>query len=158
MAAGRPSDFTAEIAERVIAELEEGRSLRAICLADDMPTARTVHNWLNNHDEFFQQYKRAREIQADTIFDECLDIADSQEGDIITKDGEDIVNHDVIARAKLRIDTRKWMAGKLKPKSYGDKVAIGGDGDMDPIKVESASDIEIARQVAFLLAKGVNGE
>jgi hypothetical protein len=30
-------------------------------------------------------------------------------------------NHDHINRARLRIDTRKWVASKLAPKIYGDK-------------------------------------
>ncbi|HEY5808152.1 MAG TPA: hypothetical protein VIT67_09310, partial [Povalibacter sp.] len=32
------------------------------------------------------------------------------------------IDHDVIARSRLRVDARKWYAGKLHPKKYGDKV------------------------------------
>lgn len=155
---GRPSAYTDELAVRICEMLEEGRSLRSICLADNMPTARTVHNWLNANDTFFQQYQRAREIQADTLFDECLDIADENINDVVLRDGVETVNQDVIARAKLKIDTRKWMAGKLKPKAYSDKQVlehVGADGGA--IKTESATDVELARQVAFLLAKGIQG-
>jgi len=124
----RPSDFTQGKADVICMALSEGRSLRSICHGDEMPTARTVHNWLNVNEVFFQQYAKAREIQADTIFDECLDIADMQEDDVKVVDGVDQTNHDVIARAKLRIDTRKWMAGKLRPKVYGDKLDVNHAG------------------------------
>lgn len=150
---GRPSDFTQEKADDICMALSEGKSLRSICHGDDMPTARTVHNWLNANEAFFQQYAKAREIQAETIFDECLDIADQQENDVITVDGVDQTQHDVIARAKLRIDTRKWMAGKLRPKVYGEKVVqehTGANGG--PIETKDTSMTEIARRMAFILA------
>jgi hypothetical protein len=121
-AGGGPTKYTKALGNKICASLEIGKSLRKICTSDKMPTARTVHNWLRSRDEFFRQYTRAREIQADTIFDECLDIADENLNDTIMIDGREQTNHDVIARAKLKIDTRKWMAGKLRPKSYGDKV------------------------------------
>jgi hypothetical protein len=28
---------------------------------------------------------------------------------------------------RIRVDTRKWIASKLKPKKYGDKIELGGD-------------------------------
>jgi hypothetical protein len=70
---------------------------------------------------------RAREAQADAIFDECLDIADDGSNDFMGEDEK--YNGDAVARSKLRVDTRKWMAGKLAPKKYGDKTLIGSDPD-----------------------------
>jgi len=113
--------------ERICDLIAEGHSLHTICKMDGMPDRRTVTRWLDDMPEIRPQYTRARELQADKIFEECLAIADSQEGDVITVDGEEVTNHDVIARAKLRIDTRKWMAGKLRPKVYGDKLDLGGN-------------------------------
>jgi len=153
---GRPTLFTDDLAREICFLLSIGQSLRQICRADDMPEARTVHYWLNDKPDFFQQYTQAREIQADTLFDECLDIADQQEDDVKTIDGVDQTNHDVIGRARLRIDTRKWMAGKLKSK-YSDKVVnehVGKDGG--PIETKDMSDIEMARRVAFMLQKGLH--
>lgn len=36
---------------------------------------------------------------------------------------------------RIMVDTRKWLASKLKPKRYGDKLALGGDEDASPIQV-----------------------
>lgn len=56
------------------------------------------------------QYARAREIQADMLFDEILEIADNTTSDVtFAKDGTNTVNHENIQRARLRIDTRKWF-------------------------------------------------
>lgn len=95
-----------------------------------MPHRATVHNWLadDGYKDFLDRYLRARDVQAEAIFDECLDIADNATDDImflVSDDGNDAkagIKHSAIARAKLQIDTRMRMAGKLKPKKYGDKV------------------------------------
>lgn len=85
----------------------------------------TVFRWLANEDfaAFREQYTRARETQADTLFDEILSIADDSKNDTyIDEEGRTRTDQEVIARSRLRVDARKWMAGKLRPKVYGDKV------------------------------------
>lgn len=144
--AGRPSDFTQDIADAICEKLGDGISLRTICLAEDMPAKSTVFRWLSLNKAFSDQYARAREAQADAIFDESLDIADDGSNDYITKtngDGSTTVqpNTEHIQRSRLRIDTRKWMAGKLAPKKYGDKIALtGADGD-GPVRIEHSGQI-----------------
>jgi hypothetical protein len=123
----RQTTFTQEVADRICADLADAKSLRSICLADDMPSQVTVFKWLSQNEEFAKQYVRAREAQADAIFDECLDIADDGSNDFMGEDEK--YNGDAVARSKLRVDTRKWMAGKLAPKKYGDKTLIGSDPD-----------------------------
>jgi hypothetical protein len=50
---------------------------------------------------------------------------------------------------RLQIDTRKWIAAKLVPRLYGDRVAV--DADVSG-KIETSIDVlELARSVAFLL-------
>jgi hypothetical protein len=116
----------ATICERI----SNGESLRQICDGDDMPAASTVFVWLSNDSAFSEQYARAREAQADAIFDEILLIADDGRNDWVErKDQEDAnlgwrENGEAIRRSQLRIDARKWMAGKLRPKKYGDKLEL----------------------------------
>lgn len=118
----RASAFTDEMADRICDRLANGESINAMCKDADMPSQATVFNWLQQQPTFLEKYTRAREAQADKLFDEILEIADSQEGDVYIKDGVEFTNYDVIARAKLRVDARKWMAGKLRPKVYGEKI------------------------------------
>ncbi|TIS00776.1 MAG: terminase small subunit protein, partial [Mesorhizobium sp.] len=78
---------------------------------------------------FCNQYTRAREMQADTHVDEMQDIADDGSNDYITKTNADgstteQVNSEHIQRSRLRIDTRKWVAERMRPKKYGSKVAL----------------------------------
>lgn len=126
---GRPSEYSDEIAAKICDGLADARSLRSICLAEDMPSQSTVFRWLANPDyaQFREQYAHARDAQADAIFDEMLDIADDGANDYMGDDEK--YNGDAVARSKLRVETRKWMAGKLAPKKYGDKTLLGSDPD-----------------------------
>lgn len=101
----------AAIYGKVCTAIAGGQSLRKICEAKDMPSIDTVRVWLIEDAEFSAQYARAREEQADYYADEIVTIADTEEDP---------------NRARVRIDARKWTAGKLKPKVYGDKVDLSG--------------------------------
>ena len=136
---GRPTTFSDEIASEICARLAEGNSLRSICRADDMPGLSTVFQWLKAQAGFAEQYARAREAQADALFDEILEIADDATNDWMERNGDDGVayslNGEHVQRSRIRIDARKWMAGKLRPKVYGEKQAhdhTSSDGSMTP--------------------------
>lgn len=139
---GRPSSFTEDVGDVICERLACGESLRSICRDAGLPNIATVLRWLGNKDErydiFRDQYARAREVQADTIFDEILDIADETSRDtLVDKDGKETVDNEWIARSRLRIDARKWMAGKLRPKRYGDKQTVDlGNKDGAPLQLE----------------------
>jgi len=129
MPIGAPSyKWTEEIEAEIFDRIAKGQAVRNICKDDWLPTWPTVNKRLREDPAFLARYASAREDQADAIFEECLIIADSQEGDVVTVNGLKTTNHDFIARAKLRIDTRKWMAGKLRPKVYGDKLDVNHGG------------------------------
>jgi hypothetical protein len=74
----------------------------------------------------------ARELQADYLAEEMLEIADDGRNDWTKReDGIDAVNAEVVQRSRLRVDARKWLMAKLQPKKYGDRIAqevTGGDG------------------------------
>ncbi len=126
---GRPSLYTDKLVARICRRLAEGESLRGICADKAMPAISTVMGWLfdGNHNEFSEQYARAREAQAEIRADEIVDIADDASGDFTAdKDGKPVANSEHIQRSRLRVDARKWIAAKLLPKRYGDKLDLGG--------------------------------
>lgn len=137
MSGGRPSDYTAELAHAICAELASGKPLVKICRADEFPGLTTVYRWLSENAEFREMYARAREDQADTLADEIIEISDDGSNDTYqTEDGEQ-VNHDVIARSRLRVDSRKWVAAKLRPRKYGEKLDLEHSGpNGGPIRFE----------------------
>jgi hypothetical protein len=127
---GRPSAFTQEIADEICERLSKGESLRSICATsrdDFMPGRSTVNRWLAENEAFRDQYARAREAQADHFVDEIIEIAD-QPNVVRGADGE-VVESDP-QRDRLRIDARKWVASKLAPKKYGDKLDVNHGGEV----------------------------
>jgi len=123
---GRPSIYTEELANDICTRLGLGESLRKICLSEDMPSLSSVMSWLTTKPVFLEQYTRAREIQAETQFDELIDIVD-QHPDlsyVTGKNGEQIevkFDSSYVAWMKLRVDTRKWTAARMAPKKYGEQ-------------------------------------
>lgn len=143
----RPSEFSQEVADAICERLADGDSLRSICQLDDMPDKATVFRWLFKYPEFCDQYARAREEQAESLADEIVNIADDSTNDYIKKVGSDgstsdQLNSENIQRSRLRVEARKWVASKLKPKKYGDKVEqtlVGPGGG--PIKTDNRFEI-----------------
>ena len=64
---GRPSSYVKEVADDICQLIAQGESLRKICERPGMPTRQTIFNWLDENKEFFDQYARARENQADFL-------------------------------------------------------------------------------------------
>ena len=121
---GRPTDYTADLADKVCARLSDGESMRKISLDDAMPCSTTMFRWLRENKQFKQQYDVAKAECADMYAEQIIEIADDTDNDYseIDKDGNAKLNPENIQRSRLRVDARKWTASKLKPKTYGDKI------------------------------------
>jgi hypothetical protein len=130
---GRPTDYNEKVADLICERLADGESLRSICADEAMPSKAAVFRWLGKSADFRDQYARARDEQAETLADELVDIADEQCTMVRadkhgTKADDDEGNTEVVfdatavARNRLRIDARKWVASKLKPKKYGERM------------------------------------
>lgn len=111
MPAGRPTSYTQELGDQICEAISRKTALAKWCDADESrPAPRTVYRWLREHEEFCQNYARAKEDQADFLAEETLEISDD--------DGIDP------ADKRIRVDTRKWLASKFKPKKYGERQQI----------------------------------
>lgn len=132
MPSGRPTTFTEDLAAHICSEIAAGHSLRSICKRKDMPARSTVFEWVAANPTFQVQYSIAMENRAHAMAEEILEIADASGVDVsVSKDGQVTVSGEAINRARLRVDTRKWLMAKMNPKKYGDKVVqelTGKDG------------------------------
>jgi len=132
------STYTDDVALVICERIADGESLKAICEDDGMPARSTVFKWLAEQSTFSDMYARAREEQADAIFDEILDIADDARNDWMKRHSDEggtdyQLNGEHVQRTRLRIDARKWMAGKLRPRKYGDKLELEQSGSVTVI-------------------------
>lgn len=113
---GRPSLYSDELAKR-ICELVSTHTVgiaRLCKMYPDLPDKETIRLWRLYNKEFFALYARAKVVQGDLLAEDTLDISDDNTDN----------SKDAIARDRLRVDTRKWLASKLVPKLYGDRVTI----------------------------------
>jgi hypothetical protein len=128
MPAGQPTKYTIEKALKVC-ELtaSSSKSLATICKELDLKYG-SVRQWMKDNPEFSSMYAHAKEDQADYLAEEILSIADDGSNDYMTIEKGDqsynVENKEVTNRSRLRVDSRKWIASKLKPKRYADKIDI----------------------------------
>ena len=111
--------YREELAIQICEELSNGVSLARICARPEMPAQGTIYRMLAQEAFFREIYTRARESAAHTLFDQMIDIADDSSRDLL-EDGS--ANNAAIARARLQIDTRARVAGKLAPRVYGERI------------------------------------
>jgi len=141
---GAPTTYNNHIATVICIRIAEGESLNRILKEQGMPAQSSVYEWLLRHPEFAEKYTRAREEQADTLADEIIDIADESPETVEVRDKEgnvlDIkIDSGYVSYQKQRIEARKWTAMKLKPRKYGDRVALEGVEGGASIKTEDTN-------------------
>ncbi len=124
------SGFTQEIADLICERIADGASLRKICEEDDtLPSMRTIMRWLarDEHEEFRRQYARAQDERADLYFEETIELSANCSQD-----------HHAVAKARLQVDTRKWVCARMNPKKYSDRINI--DAKVQVVSHEQALD------------------
>lgn len=110
MAGGRPTDYTDDIAQEILALISEGYSLRKACLHVGKPL-KTVWAWMQKDEEFRNHYTRAKEESGDADQDKLDEIA------------EKVLTGEIDPQAaRVAADIIKWSASKKKPKKYGDRI------------------------------------
>ncbi len=102
-----------EIQERVVAEIQTGRSLRQVCGDEGMPDFRTVQRWIVSDGHFAVKYARARVAQADTLFDRMEEVEEAVSNGTMDSHA-----------ARVVLDSMRWRASKLAPKVYGDRLDV----------------------------------
>jgi len=116
-----PVRYTEELASEVIDRMMSGESLRQICRDPHMPDEKAVRKWAADPElNFGPHYARAREEQADFYAAEIIEIADSVRSGASSEE---------VNAARLAVDSRKWIASKLLPRRYGDRMTVEGNPD-----------------------------
>ncbi len=127
-------EYDPAIGEAICEQIALGQALTRICQQKDMPSMPTVYKWLGSVASFATDYARAREDQAEDGYSRLLEI----EQRVIDGDLEPNA-------ARVAIDAIKWRLGKLKPKTYGDRLTLAGDD-------EAPLHLSVSRAVATLSA------
>lgn len=131
----------------VIQSIERGQSLRDA--VKGLMSKGTFYQIVDSNEEYKNQYARACEERENSIFEDILVISDDSSADTYTDDdGNEHTNNEAIQRSRLRIDARKWMLSKMRPKKYGDKVELDNKGE---IAVKVSMSKEEAKEISQML-------
>ena len=101
-------------------QISEGKSLSTALKSDGMPSYRSALMMLQNNLEFRTMYEKAIESRADRLAEEILELAD----EAIPANLDGPSKSAWVQQKRLQVDTRKWVAAKLKPKVYGDRIDV----------------------------------
>jgi hypothetical protein len=107
------TDDVAEIQQKLIVEIQTGRSLRQVCADDGMPHLATVLRWCAADASFASKYAQARTAQADTLFDRMEAVEEAVSAGTMDSHA-----------ARVVLDSMRWRASKLAPKVYGDRLDV----------------------------------
>jgi hypothetical protein len=132
---GAPTIFTPTLAERICSLIAQGYSVRQIATMDDMPARSTIHVWLDQQPGFASDYQRAVEVRTEGYAEEIVGIADDMS---IPPEHK-----------RVMVDARKFVAIKLLPKKYGDKVDLNHTGTLNVAPAE-LTDEQITQRLAAL--------
>lgn len=138
-----PEKYMTLICDRI----ENGEALSKICKSSGMPSKALVYEWLEQYPELVDKYARACEARADLYANEIIEISDDARNDYMEafdQEGNAVgyrLNGENIARSRLRVDSRKWLASKLAPKKYGDRTVLEGNKDA-PLQIEQKTVFE----------------
>jgi len=102
-------------------EISEGKSLSsALKTSDKMPSYQLVMLMLRNNPEFRNMYEKAVESRADRLAEEIIELADQE----MPEGLEGPMASAWVQQKRMQVDARKWVASKLKPKTYGDRIDV----------------------------------
>jgi hypothetical protein len=144
---GRPKIYTKEIADYICEQLMEGRTLTAICREEKVPVLATVFGWLretspNFVKEFLKAYLVARQVQGEVVADQAMDIADDGRNDTYFKKDKNgkmvrVIDYDNVQRSRLRVEHKRWLASKLYPRKFSDRMQLTGNENEPLVPTET---------------------
>lgn len=94
--------------EKIIEAVGEGQYLRTL-LDTHGVSAYVFWVSLREHPGLMERYDDARKARTEIQVEEMLSISDEEQD---------------LMRAKLQIDTRRWIASKMNPSRYGDRIDV----------------------------------
>lgn len=130
--AKREVEMTSDAFLEVCIRLVQGEPLVLICADTTMPSQPQVMKYLFENETARELYYAAREMQMETLAEEAMTIANDDSDDHSFDDrGRRFSHNEVVQRARVKIDTIKFMMQKMSPKRYGDKSVTEIQGNPD---------------------------
>ena len=138
-----PAKKNPKLIEEVLSRIAQGETLAALGRELDFHP-NNWRLWCSEDEALGIAYAQARDVGADVIADDVMQIVDS-----VPAQSEEI------QRAKLRAEMRLKLLAKWNPKKYGDKQDVNiGNKEGETLKTETKVDVsELTVQLAEALRK-----
>ena len=119
---GRPVKWPEDspIWGEVVTRMSAGKSLSTVLREPGMPPWTTFQEMLRSNDQLRLAYDKAVQDRADLLADEIIELADAEPPDHL----EGVAVSAWVNQKRLQVDARKWVASKLKPRTYGDRLDV----------------------------------
>jgi hypothetical protein len=134
---GRPSKYTPELADEICHRISDGEPLRKICRDEHMPSWHTVYQWIIKDKDFSSRIAESRELGADAIAEDILDIIDEYP-QLRYSEGSSSIDTGYVQWQMKRADYRLKLLSKWS-KKYSERGSLeitGKDGGAMVSKVE----------------------
>jgi hypothetical protein len=119
---GRPVKWPEDspIWGEVVTRMSAGKSLSTVLREPGMPPWTTFQEMLRLNDQLRLAYDKAVQDRADRLADEIIELADAEPPEGL----EGVAVSAWVNQKRLQVDARKWVASKLKPRTYGDRLDV----------------------------------
>lgn len=107
--------------DAICEQIAEGKSLRKICISDEFPSWRTVLRHIQESDEAYAQYSKARAIQAEVLREDIIDLVEAP-----LPDDPKLAQAEV-QRRRLEADQKDKFIRQVQPRGLRDKVEDKGE-------------------------------
>ena len=123
-------EWSLEDIEAVLSSVACGKTMKQSFDAAGIPRERvaSLYRLLLTDKALRKWYDEARELATESMADDVIDIADSTHND---RDDDGKIDHEVINRDRLRVQTRQWLMGKFVPKRFGDNKHVHHEGELN---------------------------
>ena len=122
----------------------------ALKCASPSPSYAWAKGQLRSDPELKIAYQQAVEDRADRLAEELMELADTP-----MPEGLDGPSKSAwVQQLRLRVDTRKWLTSKLRPKIYGDRLDLAVTHE--PISIIAA--LEAAQRRVFDVQRTIDAE
>jgi hypothetical protein len=117
---GRPVKWPPEhsVWLEIVEQVSSGRSLSSVLRDPGFPTWSNFQVMLAAQDKLREAYEKAVQDRADRLADEILQLSDEPMPEHL----EGAMASAWVQQKRMQVDARKWIASKLKPRTYGDRI------------------------------------
>ena len=97
-----------------------GKSLSSVLREPGMPPWATFNRMLRSNEQLRVAYDKAVQDRADKLADEIIELSDA----VMPEGLRGPEASAWVQQKRLQVDARKWVASKLKPRTYGDRIDV----------------------------------